>query len=35
VTLIDLYRLVAEPRGLAPHELPLHERTALRDRACP
>jgi release factor glutamine methyltransferase len=35
VTLIDLYRLVAEPRGLAPHELPLDERTALRDRALP
>jgi len=35
VTLIDLYRLVAEPRGLAPHDLPLDERTALRDRALP
>jgi len=35
VTLIDLYRLVAEPRGLAPHKLPLDERAALRDRALP
>lgn len=33
VTLIDLYRLVAEPRGLAPHELNLEERVPLRDRA--
>jgi len=28
-TVIDLYRLVAEPRGLAPHELPLEERFEL------
>lgn len=28
-TVIDLYRLVAEPRGLAPHELPLAERREL------
>lgn len=35
VTLIDLYRLVAEPRGLAPHELPLEERAALTKRAMP
>jgi len=35
VTLIDLYRLVAEPRGLQPQELPLAERVSLRDRALP
>jgi len=35
VTLIDLYRMVGEPRGLAAHELPLAERAALRDRALP
>lgn len=28
-TAIDLYRLVAEPRGLEPHELPLEERVIL------
>jgi GrpB-like predicted nucleotidyltransferase (UPF0157 family) len=28
-TVIDLYRLVAEPRGLEPHELPREERLAL------
>lgn len=33
MTLIDLYRAVAEPRGLQAHELPLSERVALRDRA--
>src|SRR4051812_5307594 len=35
VTLIDLYRMAAEPRGLAAHELPLAERIALRKRAMP
>lgn len=35
VTLIDLYRMVAEPRGVAAHELPLVERVALRERALP
>src|SRR5204862_6156912 len=35
VTLIDLYRMVAEPRGLAAHELPLAERAALSLRALP
>jgi GrpB-like predicted nucleotidyltransferase (UPF0157 family) len=35
VTLIDLYGLVAEPRGLAPHELPLEERAALWRLAAP
>jgi len=35
VTLIDLYRLVAEPRGLAAHELPVEERAALQQRALP
>jgi len=35
VTLIDLYRMVAEPRGLAAQELPLDERAALRERALP
>jgi len=28
-TVIDLYRLVSEPRGLEPHELPLEERKRL------
>jgi len=35
VTLIVLYRIAAEARGLAAHELPLAERAALRDRALP
>ncbi len=35
VTLIDLYRLVADQRGIAPDELPLDERAGLRDRALP
>lgn len=35
VTVIDLYRLVAQRKGLQPHELPLVERVALRDRALP
>ena len=35
VTLIDLYRLVAQPRGLQPQELPFAERASLRDRALP
>jgi GrpB-like predicted nucleotidyltransferase (UPF0157 family) len=35
VTLIRLYALVAEPRGLEPHELPLTERRALAERALP
>jgi len=35
VTLIDLYFLVAQRKGLQPHELPLEERAALRDRALP
>jgi len=35
VTLIELYALVAEPRGLEPHELPLTERRKLVDRANP
>lgn len=35
VTLIDLYQLVALPRGIAPNELPLDERATLRDRALP
>jgi GrpB-like predicted nucleotidyltransferase (UPF0157 family) len=34
-TIIDLYRLVAEPRGLQPHELPLQERQALARSAMP
>jgi GrpB-like predicted nucleotidyltransferase (UPF0157 family) len=29
VTIIDLYELVASPRGLAPHELPLAERKSM------
>jgi GrpB-like predicted nucleotidyltransferase (UPF0157 family) len=35
VTLIQLYALAAEPRGLEPHELPLAERRELADRATP
>src|SRR5580698_2220892 len=35
VTLIKLYALVAEPRGLKPHELPLAERRELAGRATP
>ncbi len=35
VTLIDLYRLVAEQRGLPPNELSSEERARLRDRALP
>jgi len=35
VTLIQLYALVAEPRGLKPHELPLAERRELAGRATP
>jgi GrpB-like predicted nucleotidyltransferase (UPF0157 family) len=35
VTLIRLYALVAEPRGLEPHELPLAERRELAARATP
>src|SRR5215472_2729749 len=35
VTIIDLYRLVAEPRGLLPHELPRSERLALARAAMP
>ena len=35
MTLIDLYRMVAEPRGLAAHELPVAERAALSARALP
>src|SRR5580700_862742 len=35
VTLIELYALVAEPRGLKPHELPLAERRELAGRATP
>src|SRR5580658_6295727 len=34
-TLIQLYALVAEPRGLKPHELPLAERRELAGRATP
>jgi GrpB-like predicted nucleotidyltransferase (UPF0157 family) len=33
VTLLELYALVAEPRGLKPHELPLAERRELVGRA--
>lgn len=33
VTLIDLYAMVAGPRGLAPHELPREERCALIEQA--
>jgi GrpB-like predicted nucleotidyltransferase (UPF0157 family) len=35
VGLIQLYALVAEPRGLKPHELPLAERRELAARATP
>jgi GrpB-like predicted nucleotidyltransferase (UPF0157 family) len=35
ITLIRLYALVAEPRGLEPHELPLAERRELAARATP
>jgi GrpB-like predicted nucleotidyltransferase (UPF0157 family) len=35
VTLIQLYALVAGPRGLEPHELPLAERRELASRATP
>jgi GrpB-like predicted nucleotidyltransferase (UPF0157 family) len=35
VTLIDLYKLVAQARGLAPNQLSLDERLALRQRAIP
>jgi diamine N-acetyltransferase len=35
VSLIRLYALVAEPRGLQPHELPLAERRELATRAAP
>ena len=35
VSLIRLFDLVAEPRGLRPHELPLAERRALAARATP
>lgn len=35
VSLIQLYALVAEPRGLKPHELPLAERQQLAKRAAP
>jgi GrpB-like predicted nucleotidyltransferase (UPF0157 family) len=35
VSLIRLYALVAEPRGLKPHELPLAERRELAGRAAP
>jgi len=34
-TVIDLYRLVSEPRGLEPHELPLEERKRLARAAAP
>jgi GrpB-like predicted nucleotidyltransferase (UPF0157 family) len=34
-TVIDLYRLAAEPRGLEPHELPLNERVALARSVMP
>ncbi|HEX6488757.1 MAG TPA: GrpB family protein [Candidatus Dormibacteraeota bacterium] len=34
-TVIDLYRLVSEPRGLEPHELPVDERFALARSAMP
>jgi hypothetical protein len=35
ISLIRLYALVAEPRGLKPHELPLTERRELAARAAP
>jgi GrpB-like predicted nucleotidyltransferase (UPF0157 family) len=34
-TVIDLYRLVSEPRGLEPHELPLEERKRLARAIAP
>jgi len=34
-TVIDLYRLVSEPRGLEPHELPLDERKRLSRAIAP
>jgi GrpB-like predicted nucleotidyltransferase (UPF0157 family) len=34
-TVIDLYRLVSEPRGLEPHELPLDERKRLSSAIAP
>lgn len=34
-TVIDLYRLVSEPRGLEPHELPLQERRRLSRAIAP
>jgi GrpB protein len=34
-SLIRLYAMVAEPRGLEPHELPLNERRELAVRAAP
>lgn len=34
-TVIDLYRLVSEPRGLKPHELPLEERRRLSHAIAP
>jgi GrpB-like predicted nucleotidyltransferase (UPF0157 family) len=34
-TVIDLYRLVSEPKGLAPHELPLEERKRLSRAIAP
>jgi GrpB-like predicted nucleotidyltransferase (UPF0157 family) len=34
-TVIDLYRLISEPRGLAPHELPLEERKRLSRAIAP
>ena len=34
-TVIDLYRLVSEPRGLEPHELPLEERKRLSAAIAP
>jgi GrpB-like predicted nucleotidyltransferase (UPF0157 family) len=34
-TIIDLYRLVSEPRGLAPHDLPFEERVRLAQLAMP
>ncbi|HKW73127.1 MAG TPA: GrpB family protein, partial [Candidatus Dormibacteraeota bacterium] len=34
-TIIDLYRLASEPRGLPPQKLPLDERVALANSAMP
>jgi GrpB-like predicted nucleotidyltransferase (UPF0157 family) len=34
-TVIDLYRLVSEPRGLEPHEVPLRERKGLARAIAP